>query len=117
GGAEASLEVGLGEGAPDLGDGGVEVGPGVRGLGGRDEDPTVEVGEQPLGAGLVAVEADDAEVIRADLLDAGVQDAAQLGDGGGRTPPGRVFAGTSRSHGTSLREKGTGFIPFSQLAL
>src|SRR5207249_8140494 len=33
-GDEAILELVLGEGAPDLGDGGVEVGPGVRGLGG-----------------------------------------------------------------------------------
>ena len=44
--------------------------------GGRNQDPAVEVGEQELGTCLGAVEADDAEVLRTDLLHARMEHAA-----------------------------------------
>src|SRR5579859_3627721 len=59
----------------NLGDGGVEVGAVVGDDGGREEHLAVEVGEQELGAALVAIEADDAKVLGADQLHARVQDA------------------------------------------
>ena len=61
-GDEAVAELMVGEGLADVGDGGVEVGSVVGDGGGRDEDAAVEVGEEELGAGLGAVEAEDAEV-------------------------------------------------------
>lgn len=70
----------LGEGLADLGDGGVQSGAVVLDRGGRDQDAAVEVGQQEFGAGLGAVEADDAEVLGTDLLDAGMEQAARLGD-------------------------------------
>src|SRR5262245_43565303 len=59
----------FGGGPPDRGDGGVEVGPGVRGDGRKDEDFAIEVGEHPFAAGLGAVDADDAEVLGPGALD------------------------------------------------
>src|SRR5262249_51851615 len=93
---------------PNLGDGGVEVGAVVGEGGRRDEDAPIEVGEEELGAGLGTVEADDAEVGRADLLDAGMEHAARLAGSGRRTTGGRAVAGTRSSHGTCLRKKGWG---------
>ena len=52
--------------------------------GGRDEDVAVEVGEHQLGARLGTVDADDAEVLGTDVLDAWVEHAARLGDGRAR---------------------------------
>ena len=49
---------------------GLEARPGVLDDGGGYEDAAVEVGEHPLGAGLGAVDGDDAEVLRPDGLDA-----------------------------------------------
>jgi hypothetical protein len=107
-GDQAIAELVVGEGFADLGDGGVEVRAVVGDGGGRDEDAAVEVGEEELGVVLVAVAADDAEVLGADLLDAGMQDAARLAEGGRRPTCGRAFAGTGSGHGTSLREKRAG---------
>jgi hypothetical protein len=44
--------------------------------GGGDEDVAVEIGEHPFGTGFGTVHADDAETLRPDLLDAGMNDAA-----------------------------------------
>ena len=63
---------------PDLGDGGLQGGAVVFDDRGRDEDIAVEVAEHPLGAGLGTIDADDAEVLGSDLLDAGVNDAGRL---------------------------------------
>jgi hypothetical protein len=46
--------------------------------GGGKEDTAVAVGEEKLGACLGTVEAEDAEVFWADLLDAGVEHTARL---------------------------------------
>ena len=83
-GDEAVAELMVGEGLADVGDGGVEVGSVVGDGGGRDEDAAVEVGEEELGAGLGAVEAEDAEVFGSDLLDAGMKHPTGLADAGGR---------------------------------
>ena len=104
-GDEAVVELMLGEGFADLGDGGVEVGTVVGDGGGRDEDAAVEVGEQELGADLGTVEADDAEVFRADLLHAGVQQAARLGDAVVKAAHARALAGTGFGHGTASEKK------------
>ena len=63
-----------------------EARPGVLDDGRGDEDAAVEVGEHPLGAGLGAVDGDDAEVLRPDGLDPGVDRAEGLVDdlGAGR---------------------------------
>jgi hypothetical protein len=87
----------------NLGDGGVEVGPVVGDHRGRDENAAVEVGEEELGAGLGAVEADDAEVFGTDLLDARMKDAAGLADGVDGSAPRRAPAGTGSGHETYLR--------------
>jgi len=74
-------------------DGGLEVAAGVGQRGRRAQHLAVEVGEQPLGAGLGAVDGDDAEVLRPDLLHAGDQLAVGLqqleGLAGLRRPRGR----------------------------
>src|SRR5207249_4851367 len=90
---------------PDLGDGGVELGPVVGDGRGRQEDTAVEVSEEELGARFGTIEADNAEVLRTDQLHAGVQDAARLGDTRRRPARRRAFAGTSRGHETSLRKR------------
>jgi hypothetical protein len=69
----------------DLNDGGVEVGSVVSDGGGRDEDTAVEVGEKQLGAGLGAVEAEDAEVFGSDELNAWMEYATRFADAGGRS--------------------------------
>jgi hypothetical protein len=103
---QAVLELVSGERLPDLGDGVVEV-RSVVGDGGRgDEDVAVEISEEELGAGLGTVEADNAEVVRADLLNAGMQDAARLAHAVVRAPRGRAFASPRSSHRTCLREEG-----------
>src|SRR5207249_4829385 len=46
--------------------------------GGRDEDPAVEVGEHDFGAGLGAIDAEDAEALGSDGLDPGMKDSVGL---------------------------------------
>jgi hypothetical protein len=89
----------------NLDDGRVEVEAIVGDDSGRDEDVAVEVGEEKLGAAFVAIAADDGEVFGSDLLDAGVQDAAWLAEGSRGGTTGRTFAGTGRSHETSLQKR------------
>ena len=68
-------QVVLGDGPPEVGEGCVESGAGVLDGGQGDEDAAVEVGEQPGGAGLGAVDGDNAEVLGSDGLDARGQEA------------------------------------------
>jgi hypothetical protein len=103
-GDEAIAELVGGKGGADLGNGGVEVGAVVGHDGGREQDGAVEVGEEELGAVLVTIAADDAEVLGADLLDAWVKDATRLAQRGRGRAAGRAFAGTSARHGTSLQK-------------
>ena len=51
----------------------------------RDENAAIEIGQEELGACLGRVEADDAEVFRPHLLDAGMEQAARLADTTRRT--------------------------------
>jgi hypothetical protein len=80
-------------GAAEAIDGGLEVAAGVGQGGGLEQDVAVEVGEQPLGAGLGAVDGDDAEVLGPDLLDAGDQLAARLLELEGFAGLGRALGG------------------------
>src|SRR5258708_33199487 len=76
-GDEAVAELVLSEGQANLSNGGVEVGTRV-GDGGRwDQDATIKVSEQELGADLGAGKADDAEVFGTDLRHAGMEDTAR----------------------------------------
>ena len=54
--------------------------------GGRYEDLAVEVGQHPFGAGLGTINADDAEMLRTDGLNPGVDDPAGLVDQVTREP-------------------------------
>jgi hypothetical protein len=104
-GDEAIAELVPLEGLADLDDGSVEGGSGVLDLGGREEDTAVEIGQQELGANLGTVEAEDAEVLGADLLDARMEDAPRLTDGAGSRTAGRRATGSSASHERSLPKK------------
>jgi hypothetical protein len=95
-----------GEGLADLSDRGLEVGAVVVDRGRREEDAAVEVGEEEPGAGLGAVDADNADMVGANLLHARVEHATRLGDGSPRTTRRRAFPGTGSGHGTSIRKKG-----------
>jgi hypothetical protein len=109
-GHQAIAELVGGEGVPDLGDGGVEVGAVVGDGGGRQEDAAVEVGEEELGPRLGTVDADDAEVFGSDLLDAGVEHAPGLAETVDGPAWGRASAGARTGHERSLRLK-MGLIP------
>ncbi len=111
-GDEAITELVLGKGVADLGDGGVECGAVVLDGGGRNQDVAIEIGEEELGAELGTVKADDAEVIGADLLDAGVPSAAGLGDAVVKATVARALAGTGSGQGNCLRNKGCGSSHF-----
>jgi hypothetical protein len=75
------LDVVPGHRGANGGDGGLE-GRAVVLDGGRfDQDSTVEVGEQGLGAGLGTIDADEGEVLRADGDDARVDDTPRLVQG------------------------------------
>ncbi len=50
----------------------------VRHHGRKNQDVTIEIGEEELRPRLGTVKANDAEVLRPDLLDAGVQDPTRL---------------------------------------
>jgi hypothetical protein len=73
-------DTGPGEGLADRPDHGLEARPGMLDDGRGYDDAAVEVGEHPLGAGLGAVDGDDAEVLRPDGLDPGVDRAEGLVD-------------------------------------
>src|SRR5262245_57817849 len=109
-GDETIAEVVGGKGPADLCDRVVEGGAVVGDDGGREEDAAVEVGEEELGASLGAVEADDAEVFRADLLDAWVEDAAWLADGVDPSSGSRAAVGAGSGHESSVQQ-GMGLIP------
>src|SRR5690242_14321538 len=79
-GDDRVAEVLLGDGAPEVGDGGVESRAGVLDGGQGDEDAAVEVGEQPVGAGLGRVDGDDAEVFGPDGLDPRGEQAVGLAE-------------------------------------
>jgi hypothetical protein len=79
-GDDEVVEAVVGDGSAEPLDGGPEAVSGVGHLDGFDQDVAEEIGEHPLGPGLGAVDADDAEVLGSDLLDAGVQDACGLVD-------------------------------------
>jgi hypothetical protein len=93
-GDDAIRELVLGEGLPDLDECSFEIGSIVRDGGGRNEDATVEIGEQEFRTDLCAVEADNAEIFGSDQLDAGMQHAAWLADTEVETTRLRAFAGT-----------------------
>ena len=61
-----------------LGDGCIKLQAIVGNPGGRDKDVTIEIGKQELGACLGGIDADDAEVFRADFLDRGCRIAHGL---------------------------------------
>ena len=105
-GDEAVVELVLGEGVPDLGDGGVEVGAVVGDGGGRDEDVAVEVGEQELGAGLGAVDSRRCRSVRD--RPAGRGGAARRAACRPRRAVGdrKTVCGYECGHETSLQEKG-----------
>ena len=87
-GDETVAELVRGKGVSNLSDGGVQVRSVMGDVGRRDKDASIEVGEEELGAHLGTVEADDAEVLGTDLLDARVQHAGRL---------------ANMLHGTALR--------------
>src|SRR5260370_587536 len=103
---QAIAKLVLREGVPDLSDAGIEVGSRVSDHRGRNDESAVEVGEEKLGACLGAVEADDAEVFGSDLLDAGMEHAAGLTQGGGRSAARRTTAVTRSGHETNLQKSG-----------
>jgi hypothetical protein len=99
-----------GHGGANGGDGGREGRAVVLDCGRFDQDSTVEVGEQDLGAGLGTIDADEGEVLRADGDDARVDDTPRLVkglrrrlapalrrglDNPGTGPPNRVESGLS----------------------
>ena len=115
-GDEAVAELMVGEGLADVGHGCVEVGSVVGDGGGRDEDAAVEVGEEELGAGLGAVEAEDCRSVRVRL--AGRGDEAPHGACRRWRPAGRE-EGRRRLRMRVMRgasTKGTRLISFWQRA-
>jgi hypothetical protein len=79
-GDDQVAEAVLGGSPPELGEGGVGPRAGVLDGGEGDEDAAVEVGERPGGAGLGAVDGDDAEVLGSDGLDARGEQAFGLAE-------------------------------------
>ena len=67
---------------------------------GRQQQRSVEVGEHPLGAGLGAVHADDAETLRPGLLHQRLQRPARLEHGAGTT-----YTTASRSACSDRRDR------------
>src|SRR5262245_51755773 len=108
-GDDRVAEVMLGDGAPELGDGGVKSRAGVLDGGQGDEDAAVEVGEQPVGAGLGRVDGDDAEVLRSDGLDAGGQEA--FGFAEVLAPVGAAAGSRAGLHDWVLRERPRVYLP------
>jgi hypothetical protein len=65
-------------GLTQAGDGGLQVGAVMFDDGGRNQDVAEEVAQHPLGAGLGAIDTDDAEMLRSNLLDPDMNDARGL---------------------------------------
>jgi hypothetical protein len=101
-GDESVVELVLGKGLSDLCDGVVERLSVVFDEGGWEEELAVEIGAEEFGASFGTIEAEDAEVLGSDLLDAGMEHAAWLAEGGGPRRRG-AFALTCRGHETCLR--------------
>jgi hypothetical protein len=108
-GDDEVAEVVIGHGPADAGG---EVGEPAAGVldGGRfDEDVPIEIGEHPFGAGLGAIDGDDAEVLGADVLDPGMHGSRGLGDREAAPAPAR---GPARRDGhTDTSGVGTLDIP------
>src|SRR5262249_4076426 len=68
---------------------------GVLDHGRRHEDPAVEVGQHPFGAGLGAINADDAEVLRPHGLNPGMEGAPGFVDQVGVSPTASLRPGRS----------------------
>ena len=105
-GDELVAEVVLANGLAELADGIVEGGAVVFDDGGWQEDVSEEVGEHPLGSRFGTIDADDAEVLGSDFLDAGVKSTVWFLDGLCGLGPASA-AGTD--HGIYLRRKGEGY--------
>src|SRR6266850_5177799 len=99
-------------GPAELIDGGVEGGAVVREQRGGHQDVAVEIGEHPLGAGLGAIDRDDAEVFGTDLLDARMKSAAGLLNNVGASRTG-AMTGARTGHRDCLRT-GVRATQFSQ---
>ena len=111
-GDQAVAELVLREGLLDLRHGGVESGSRMRHDRGWNEQASIEVGEQKLGAHFGAVEADDAEVLRTNLLHAGMEYPAGLAQRGGRSAARSGKTATSAGHRRSLQKQGLGSSHF-----
>ena len=109
-GDDEVAEAVLGDSPPELGDGGVEPRAGGLDGGEGDEDAAVEVGEQPGGAGLGAVDGDDAEVLGSDGLDARGQEASGFTEV--LAPVGTAAAGSRAGlHGWVLQKRPRVYLP------
>src|SRR6516164_10334758 len=109
-GDDRVAEAVLGDGPLEVGEGGVESRAGVLDGGQGDEDAAVEVGEQPGGAGLGAVDGDDAEGLGSDGLDARGQEA--FGFAEMLTPVGAAAPGSRAGlHGWVLRKRLRVYLP------
>src|SRR5205085_1531773 len=103
-------------GVPDLCHGRLQRGAVMLDDRGRYADVAVEVAEHPLGAGLGTIDADDAEVLGSDLLDARVNDAGRLLQDLARTGP-RPFPSSCSGHVDTPPEEGLGITQFSWMAV
>jgi hypothetical protein len=92
-GDDEVAEVVVGPGPADAGREVVEPPAGLLDDGGSDEDVALEIGEHPFGAGLGAIDGDDAEVLGPDLLDPGMDGTRGLGDRDGAPATARGPAG------------------------
>ena len=79
-GDDEVVEVVVHDGLTEACDGGLEAVTGVGDYERFDQNIAEEVGEHPLGPGLGAVDADDAEVLGPDLLDTGMDSSCGLVD-------------------------------------
>src|SRR5512135_3810426 len=95
------------DGLSELLDGGPEAGLAVWDLDGGDQDLAEEVGQHPLGPGLGAIDADDAEVVGPDPLDAGMQGSGGLVDLMPALPATTPEVGRN-SHGIDLHARADG---------
>ena len=104
-GNEAIPELVVSKRPTNLRDGGIEIRTVMGDFGGWNEVATIEVGEEKLGAGLMAVKADDSELFGTDLLDTWVQHSAKLADRDGCCAPGRTTMRMGADHEKSLQKE------------
>jgi len=97
-------------------DGGVESSAVMLDDGGWNEDGAEEIGEHPLGACLGTVDADDAEVLGAHLLDPGMEGATRLLHDIGTARVGAP-TGVRTGHRNCLQRRGKGTPRFSPMAV